>query len=277
MSLAIADILNDSLVQETIKTLADKTHRSVPDAGELAEHPVLQMLEKAGALDSVTAAVMVAEEMTRGGSNARGAIAFLPPQVAAPALLLVDSSGGDKMEGISALVQDGNPTALKIAVTLIAFTGTGREFERAQRQMGRNEQQEMARDLLDLSIEILGALNDSKRWKGIEPALLKTFVEAVENLAPLATGKFRKELLASSTAALKTELAADGIDLKTAGIAAPAPQVPYNASLKLADVLADPLVKETVAGLGLDDSDVDLTRNPAFAALASATAIPIFT
>ena len=90
------------------------------------------------------------------------------------------------MEGMSALVQDGNPTALKVAVTLIAFTGTGREFERAQRQMGLGEKQEMARDLLDLSIEILGALNDSQRWKAVEPALIRTFIEGVENLAPLA-------------------------------------------------------------------------------------------
>lgn len=268
MALEISGILKDSLVQQTIAALQGQ-YRAAPEQHDLDQHPVLKLLEKTGALDSVTAAVMVADEMARGGDVA-GALPLLPPAVGEVLRLLhaPGSRNSDPMDVITLLVEDGNPAALKIAMAVLAYSG--REFDVMQRQMGKEEKAKAARDFADSAIEALTALAENKRWQAATPELLKAFTEAAENFGKLVDGNARKRLLTASLEALRDALAQDGIDLRLAAAAAPAPKTPFNPSLRLGDVLNDPLVQETIAAIGSQPGSRDIFGNPALAALADA-------
>lgn len=271
MSLKVSEVLTDPIVIDTMKALQGKTGRNAPSADEINEHPVLTLLEKTGSLDSVTAAVIVSDEMLRG-SRAGQFLHLLPPAVAEPARLLQDSYDKGQTEGVSAMIADGNPTALKIALAAVSYAGTGREFDIAKNQMGRNEVKELATQMIDLSIEGLEALVDNNRWHLVQPGLLKAFYEATENLSEYAEPAARRRLLAASQDALRAELATAGIDLPSLVTAQPATLPPaFNPSMKVTEVLKDPLVLETLKALNVAPADVDLSsKYPVLTLLADA-------
>lgn len=252
MSLKASDFLNDPLVKQTIDAISANGGRRSFGQDDVDSHPIIALLEKTGGLDSQIASVLVAEEMLRGSDVLR--VAHLLPPGVGDAVRVLQNSGRDPGASMTAMIDSGDATLLKLATAAIAYTGTGAEFAHAKSQGGGKVMVEM----LDISIEITDALSQDGRWKAVPAPLLKTLVEAVENFSEFAQPKLRKQLAVNTVDALRAALAKEGVDLPALAVA-PAELPPaYNPSMKVTEVLNDPLVLQSLQSAGLGPQDANL-------------------
>lgn len=268
MSLKASDFLNDPLVKQTIDAIsANGGYRSFGQ-DEVDSHPIIALLEKTGGLDGQIGSVLVAEELLRGQDVLR--VAHLLPPGVGDAVRVLQSGGRDPGASMTAMIDSGDPVLLKLATAAIAYTGTGAEFAQAKNQ-GAGK---MMIEMLDISIEITDALSKDDRWKAVPTPLLKTLTEAVENFSEFAQPKLRKQLAVNTVDALRDALAKDGVDLPALAVAPAALPPAYNPSMKVTEVLNDPLVLQSLQSAGLGPQDADL-RNyaPLLDILASADSL----
>lgn len=276
MSLTVSGVLKDPLVQKTITALEDKdNYVYAPEQDSIEDHPLLALLEKTGALDSVTAAAVIAADMGRGAHDP-SQLAKLEPKVAEVVKLLGEVNSHDSsVSGIAALVDSGNPVALKLAVAVIAMSGRGEDIEYARRQGGSGHMDEMLREFVDVSIEVADALAQNGRWNEVSPALINQFVKGVENAGGLAQSSTRKKLLADTLENLQETLAQNNVALPVKK--APVIQPSAGKSLGFDEILNHPLVQQTIAGMDDAPDETALRRNPVIAALVAADSLDAVT
>lgn len=276
MSLSVSGVLRDALVQKTITALEDKdNYISAPDAESIEEHPLLELLDRTGALDSVTAAAVIAEDMLHGPRDP-AMLAKLEPKVAEVVKLLGDVKDHDNsVAGLGLLLESGNPVALKLAVAVIAMSARSEDLEFAKRQMGNGHMEEMLREFIDVSIEVADTLSQNNNWNDVPPALVQHFVKGVENISGLVQGTTRKKLLADTLENLQETLAQNNIVLPVKK--APVIQPGVAKSLGFDEILNDPLVQQTVSGMRDAPDENDLRQNPVIAALVDAESLDAVT
>lgn len=215
MSMQISDIVNDPLVQETVKVFKDailekyKGNDYGPTEDRLtldidSEHPALQALVATDSLDSVSAAVLASEHYVGWGIDPSSLGAKLNPEVADTLKMLRDEAF---LTGGKALVESGNPTAIKLAVAFVTGITSGEEFEEMKAAMREPEAQMMIAPMLSAITDLAENLSESDNWKLVPPKLMDRFIESIDTLSGLVSSKTQKRVISSISQDLKTAIA----------------------------------------------------------------------
>lgn len=237
MSLQKSDILSDPLVQETVKVFQEaiaekykdkeygpRPEYLVPRIDDEDGNPVLGVLAATDSLDPVSAAVMVSEQYASwvDVSEVKGKL----NKDVAETLELMHSES--MMMGPEAVINSGNPYALKLMVAMVTGITTGEEFEELK-QAGP-EAAMMVGQIMGPLTDLADHLSEDGNWKAVPPKLLERYMEGLEALSELSNSKTQKRVINSIITTLKEEIAKDNAAQMTepaAPSAQPAPDSPF--------------------------------------------------
>lgn len=208
-----SDIDADPLVQETLKVFKETIEESYKDpnfldrvlsAEEKNDNPVLDLLAETDALDSVIAAVVVADRF-RGWIELSRVAPKLDGEVAA-VLKLLDNEDF-LVSGPAALLDSGNPAALKLVIATVASMMTGKEFEEMKADANPVEMKMALAQVGGLMTDLAEQLSESGKWAQLPPRLLDRYLDGMTNLADLSTSKAQKRVMTEVIQDLKAEVA----------------------------------------------------------------------
>ena len=244
--LTAENMMDDPLVQETVKALEEAGYSSGGGRGGRGrmrdmEHPALAMLADMGALDSVTAAVLVAESIASGSASPEELADIVPAQVGEVLRLLGDSGG--LLAG--AAFSSGNIPATKLGMATLAEMLTGPELRELERADPREKQMAMMQigAIGFTAVDIADAMKEHSLFDKMPAPLVERFAEGLENLASLSDSKSMKRFFTEASNGLKEGmLKANSKDLTEpkppegpapgAGPAPDAPKGPSSGSFK---------------------------------------------
>ncbi|HYD16997.1 MAG TPA: hypothetical protein VEF76_00795 [Patescibacteria group bacterium] len=204
MSLKLSDFLSDPLVQVTINSLIRAEGVPKLEQYRVDSNPVIRTLADTKSLDSHTAAVLAAEEMVRG-FDAKTWAPFVPEPIQHLVGLLT-AEVKSPMEHLAMLINDGAPSALKIAAAGVAFGSTGETFKSVKRMLSPEELSRTADALVGTSIPLVDKLAIEKNFRHVSPQLLVLLVEGLNNLQHHVTDDGMKSAMTASIANLKSEV-----------------------------------------------------------------------
>lgn len=205
--LTTENMMDDPLVQETVKALEEAGYGAPMGRGRrggmggMDAHPALGMLADMGALDSVTAAVLVAESMAAGSASPEELADIVPEQVGDILRLLGDEGG--LMPG--GAFSSGNVTAAKLGMATLAEMLTGREIRELERADPREKQMAMMQigSVGFMAVDIADSLKEHNLFDKIPAPLVERFSEGLENLARLSDSKSMKRFFTEALSGLK--------------------------------------------------------------------------
>ncbi|HYD16996.1 MAG TPA: hypothetical protein VEF76_00790 [Patescibacteria group bacterium] len=219
-SLTRDEILSDAIVLRTLKGLGAGVI-SDSDIDDLDTLPIINLLIDTDSLDSVSAAVLLVDEATRGHS-ARDLSKLLPAAVAD----VVNTLHADEVAfgGPAALLESKNPAVQKVAFAAITAGITGQEFKTAIAAMDDSERKRMVGEMSNAGIQLIEQLTETDGWKTLSPKLLDHFTNGMSDLAELAGTRTQKRLIQTAIQMLKEDIAGG----TAAEITQPKPGLPQN-------------------------------------------------
>lgn len=214
MAMQKADILSDLLVQNTAQAFREtilekyKGKEYGPSAESLEarideDHPLIDILAATDSLDPVIAAIIISEQYISYTSI--GDVAPKLDREVAATLLLLQSE--EAMAGPQALIDSGNPVALKFAVAMVTSLTSGEEFEEMKAEASPAELGMILGQITAPVTDIAEHLSEGDNWKILPPKLLERYIETVETLAAMSTSKTQKRVMKSIVDELKTSIA----------------------------------------------------------------------
>lgn len=214
MGLKKSEILADPLVKSTLDSFKEairekyKNREYGPDLDAMDSSfddiPPLKVLLNTDSLDSVTAAVIMAENIS-GWVDFDDVEPKLDKDVAKVMRLMHDSEMSEM--GPYSLLGTDNPTALKLIVSTVAAIASGDEFEEIKAEAHPVELQMMMGEMGTMFAEMTESMTESGNWKALPPPLLDLYIQSYENIAGLATSKVQKRMMTEIVQNLKTEIA----------------------------------------------------------------------
>jgi hypothetical protein len=198
------DVMDDPLVKKTVEAIESLGLGRHMSTREITGHPAIQLLASMSALDSVSAAVLVAESLAAGSMDP-GELAGVVPAEVGDVLRQIGDMEGDGMLGG---FESGNPTLTKLAMAGIAEMLTGRDI----RELERADPAEKRMAMMQIgtvgftAIDIAEAARDHGLLATLPAPLVDRFTEGLENLANLSEGKAMKRFFTEAVSQLKADV-----------------------------------------------------------------------
>lgn len=203
-SLAFDEILADPIVIKTLKALgADVSTVDASEINNLDTAPIIQLLIDTNCLDSVSAAVLLVDEATRGRSNLRN----LPKPVAEALSILHDDQV--VYGGPAALLATDNVHVHKVTLAAVTSAITGDEFKDALPEMDASSRKRMIGEMANVGVAVIERVTETNSWKEMSPELVDRFTKGLSDLANLTEGRANKRLIETAVQMLKEDIAGE--------------------------------------------------------------------
>lgn len=205
-SLAFDEILHDPIVQKTLKALgADLSTVDPSEINNLDTAPLINLLIDANSLDSVSAAVLLVDDATRGRSTA--GLRGLPKAVSDALSILHDDQVA--YGGAAALMATDNLHVHKLAFAAMTSAITGDEFKEALPEMDASSRKRMIGELANAGVSVIERVTETNSWKEMSPELVDRFTRGMTDLANLTDGRANKRLIETAVQMLKEDIAGE--------------------------------------------------------------------
>ncbi len=205
-SLAFDEILRDPIVVKTLKALGADTSTVDPsEINDLDTAPIIQLLIDTDTLDSVSAAVLLVDEATRGRSAA--ALRGLPKPVAEALSILHDDQV--VYGGPASLMATDNVHVHKVTFAAITAAITGDEFKEALPEMDASSRKRMIGELANAGVAVIERVTEINSWKEMSPELVDRFTKGMTDLANMTEGRANKRLIETAIQMLKEDIAGE--------------------------------------------------------------------
>ncbi|MCC7036176.1 MAG: hypothetical protein IT560_02600 [Alphaproteobacteria bacterium] len=202
-SLAFDDILADPIVVKTLKALgADVSTVDPSEINNLDTAPIINLLIETNCLDSVSAAVLLVDDATRGRS-----LRNLPKPVADALSVLHDEQV--VYSGPAALLATDNVHVHKVTFAAITSAITGDEFKQALPEMDASSRKRMVSEMADVGVQLIERVTETNSWKEMSPELVDRFTKGLSDLANLTEGRASKRLIQTAIQMLKEDIAGE--------------------------------------------------------------------
>ena len=202
-SLAFDEILADPIVIKTLKALgADVSTVDPSEIHNLDTAPIINLLIETNCLDSVSAAVLLVDEATRGRSL-RG----LPKPVTEALSILHDDQV--VYGGPAALLATDNVHVHKVTFAAITSAITGDEFKAALPEMDASSRKRMVSEMADVGVQLIERVTETNSWKEMSPELVDRFTKGFSDLANLTETRASKRLIQTAIQMLKEDIAGE--------------------------------------------------------------------
>lgn len=202
-SLAFDEILADPIVIKTLKALgADVSTVDPSEIHNLDTAPIINLLIETNCLDSVSAAVLLVDEATRGRSL-RG----LPKPVTEALSILHDDQV--VYGGPAALLATDNVYVHKVTFAAITSAITGDEFKAALPEMDASSRKRMVSEMADVGVQLIERVTETNSWKEMSPELVDRFTKGFSDLANLTETRASKRLIQTAIQMLKEDIAGE--------------------------------------------------------------------
>lgn len=202
-SLAFDEILADPIVIKTLKALgADVSTVDPSEIHNLDTAPIINLLIETNCLDSVSAAILLVDEATRGRSL-RG----LPKPVTEALSILHDDQV--VYGGPAALLATDNVHVHKVTFAAITSAITGDEFKAALPEMDASSRKRMVSEMADVGVQLIERVTETNSWKEMSPELVDRFTKGFSDLANLAETRASKRLIQTAIQMLKEDIAGE--------------------------------------------------------------------
>lgn len=202
-SLAFDEILADPIVIKTLKALgADVSTVDPSEINNLDTAPIINLLIETNCLDSVSAAVLLVDEATRGRS-----LRNLPKPVAEALGILHDDQV--VYGGPAALLATDNAHVHKVTFAAVTAAITGDEFKQALPEMDASSRKRMVSEMADVGVQLIERVTETNSWKEMSPELVDRFTKGLSDLANLTEGRASKRLIETAIQMLKEDIAGE--------------------------------------------------------------------
>lgn len=202
-SLAFDEILADPIVIKTLKALgADVSTVDPSEIHNLDTAPIINLLIETNCLDSVSAAILLVDEATRGRSL-RG----LPKPVTEALSILHDDQV--VYGGPAALLATDNVHVHKVTFAAITSAITGDEFKAALPEMDASSRKRMVSEMADVGVQLIERVTETNSWKEMSPELVDRFTKGFSDLANLTETRASKRLIQTAIQMLKEDIAGE--------------------------------------------------------------------
>lgn len=202
-SLAFDEILADPIVIKTLKALgADVSTVDPSEINSLDTAPIINLLIETNCLDSVSAAVLLVDEATRG-RNLRN----LPKPVADALSILHDDQV--VYGGPAALLATDNVHVHKVTFAAITSAISGEEFKAALPDMDAPSRKRMVLEMADVGVQLIERVTEINSWKEMSPELIDRFTKGLSDLATLIETRASKRLIETAIQMLKEDIAGE--------------------------------------------------------------------
>ncbi len=203
-SLAFDDILRDPIVLKTLKALgADVSTVDPSEIHNLDTAPIINLLIETNCLDSVSAAVLLVDDATRGRNSLRN----LPKPVADALAILHDDQV--VYGGPAALLATDNVHVHKVTFAAVTSAITGDEFKAALPEMDASSRKRMVSEMADVGVQLIERVTETNSWKEMSPELVDRFTKGLSDLANLTEGRASKRLIETAIQMLKEDIAGE--------------------------------------------------------------------
>ena len=204
-SLAFDEILADPIVQKTLKALgADISTVDPSEINNLDTAQIINLLIETNCLDSVSAAVLLVDDATRGRSTAG---LRLPKAVSEALTILHDDQIA--YSGAAGLLATDNVHVHKLTFAAITSAISGDEFKEALPEMDAASRKRMIGELANAGVSVIERVTETNSWKEMSPELVDRFTKGMTELANMTEGRANKRLIEAAVQMLKEDIAGE--------------------------------------------------------------------
>lgn len=205
-SLAFDEILADPIVIKTLKALgADVSTVDPSEINNLDTAPIINLLIETNSLDSVSAAVLLVDDATRGRSTS--GLRGMPKAVSEALNILHDDQV--VYGGPAALLATDNVHVHKVTLAAVTSAITGDEFKQALPEMAAPDRKRMIGEMANVGVAVIERVTEINSWKEMSPELVDRFTKGMTDLANLTETRANKRLIETAVQMLKEDIAGE--------------------------------------------------------------------